>query len=102
MMRELIGTRRGMMERDRRQGAIAEIAARFHHPRKGKSQLLGVCLNRPLWSSGGAAGIKQREPVISLGAKRRPGRIYLEQYREDYWFQERVKAEQQIEDILGR
>ena len=34
--------------------------------------------------------------------KRRPGRIYLEQYREDYWFQERVKAEQQIEDILGR
>jgi ABC-type Fe3+ transport system substrate-binding protein len=34
--------------------------------------------------------------------KRRPGRMYLEQYREDYWFQERAKAEQQIEEILGR
>jgi ABC-type Fe3+ transport system substrate-binding protein len=34
--------------------------------------------------------------------KRRPNRTYLEQYREDYWFQERVQAEQQIEDIMGR
>jgi iron(III) transport system substrate-binding protein len=32
----------------------------------------------------------------------KPGRTYLEQYREDYWFAERVKAEKQIEDILGR
>jgi ABC-type Fe3+ transport system substrate-binding protein len=34
--------------------------------------------------------------------QRRPGRMYLEQYREDYWFQERAQAEQQIEEILGR
>jgi ABC-type Fe3+ transport system substrate-binding protein len=34
--------------------------------------------------------------------KRRHNRAYLEQYREDYWFQERARAEQQIEDILGR
>jgi len=34
--------------------------------------------------------------------KRRPGRTYFEMYREDYWFNERAEAEQQIEDILGR
>jgi len=33
---------------------------------------------------------------------RRPGRMYLEQYREDYWLTERAQAEQQIEEIMGR
>jgi ABC-type Fe3+ transport system substrate-binding protein len=32
--------------------------------------------------------------------KRRPNRTYLEQYREDYWMAERVKVQQQIDDIM--
>jgi ABC-type Fe3+ transport system substrate-binding protein len=32
----------------------------------------------------------------------KPGKVYLEQYREDFWFRERVKYEKEIEDVLGR
>ena len=43
-----------------------------------------------------------RIDAIPEYTKPKPGKVYLEQYREDYWFQERVKSEQQVEDILGR